>query len=298
MDRRRLTQNTFCYSFSPLTSHALRIGPGSEVTIDLPDAFEGKIERETDEIPAQLNPVVGPIYVESAEKGDALAIEIKEIRLTANSGISILQNDAELFGGILFSEPRTEIKIIPVIDNKIEIAGVLNKWVRCEPSIGCIGTSPENEAILTDYAGPHGGNMDTPHIRAGSRLFLPVNVPGGLLSLGDVHASQGSGELFALDISAEVTITIDVVKNKKIGWPRIETEDSVITVSSASPVKLAVGNAYQELVKWVEEAYGLNSSDAHHLCTQVAVIEIAKIVLPTPTITVKLAKKYLEKLAQ
>lgn len=293
---KRFKQDKYYYSFSPLHEPTLRVKPGETLVIEVPDAFEGKVKTEKDKIPTAMNPMTGPIYVEGAEKGDSLAIDIKDIKLTADTGISVLLNDTDLLNNtLLFQDPKLEVRMIPVKDNKVAFATMKTPSVPCEPSIGCIGTAPEIETILTDYAGPYGGNMDTPDICIGAKLFLPVNVPGGLLVLGDVHAIEGSGELFAVDISAEITLTINLIKQKKINWPRIETANDIITVSSASPIRDAIWIAYKELLLWIEDEYKLDKWDAYQLCTQGAVIQLAKIAPPTPTVTVKFPKKYLPK---
>jgi len=291
---KRFKQDKFYYSFSPLHEPTLRVKSGETLVIEVPDAFEGKVKTEKDKIPTAMNPMTGPIYVEGAEKGDALVIDIKDIKLTGDIGVSVLLNDTDLLNNmLLFQEPMLGVKMIPIKNDKISFVGMKTPSVPCEPSIGCIGTAPENETILTDYAGPYGGNMDTPDICIGARLFLPVNVPGGLLVLGDVHAIEGSGELFAVDISAEITLTINLLKQKRINWPRIETSDYIMTVISASPIRDAIWIAYKEMLLWIEDEYKLDKWDAYQLCTQGAVIQLSKIAPPTPTITVKFPKKYL-----
>lgn len=293
---KRFKQDKFYYSFSPLHEPTLSIKPGETLVIEVPDAFEGKVKTERDKIPTAMNPMTGPIYVEGAEKGDSLSIDINDIKLTADKGISVLLNDTDLLGNILlFQDPKLEVRMIPIKDNKVAFATMTTPSVQCEPSIGCIGTAPENETILTDYAGPYGGNMDTPDICIGAKLFLPVNVPGGLLFLGDVHAIEGSGELFAVDVSAEITLTINLIKQKRVNWPQIETSDYIMTVCSASPIRDAIWIAYKELLLWIEKEYKLNKWDAYQLCTQGAVIQLSKIAPPTPTVTVKFPKKYLPK---
>src|SRR5205814_8167670 len=94
------------------------------------------------------------------------------------------------------------------------------------PMLGCIGVAPaRREAISTAAPGAFGGNMDYAAMGAGVKLMLPVNEPGALLFLGDGHARQGEGEVAGtgLGTSADVGLTVALVKKKPIGWPRPET---------------------------------------------------------------------------
>ena len=96
---KRLKQDKFYYTFSPFNKPTLSIKPGETVVVEVPDAFEGKVKTERDKIPSTMNPMAGPIYIEGAEKGDLLAIDANDIKLTADEGISILSNDTDLLGG-------------------------------------------------------------------------------------------------------------------------------------------------------------------------------------------------------
>jgi len=290
----RLKQSEYYYTISPFRKPVLTITPGDTIIAEVPDAFAGKIKSNQDKISPPWNPLAGPVYIENAEEGSTLAIDIKNIKIIGKQGVSILFNFTDPLTSILLN-PKMEPRVIPIKDNKICFAGMTTPSVTCEPSIGCIGTSPKNEAISSDYAGPYGGNMDTPVIRPGNRLFLPVNVRGGLLYFGDVHAIQGDGEFFALDVPAEVTLTVNVMKEKKIGWPRVESPSHIMTIVSLLPLESAILTAYKELVLWIEEEYGLERWDAYQLCTQAATIYVHKVVEPTPTVVLKFPKKYLPK---
>ena len=100
------------------------------------------------------------------------------------------------------------------------------------PMIGTIGTAPELEGISTYLPGHHGGNMDLPCVTTGCKIHFPVKVPGALLHIGDAHAIQGEGEIsgVAVEMPSEVTLNVDLVKNKAIDWPRIENEGMLSTL--------------------------------------------------------------------
>ena len=107
------------------------------------------------------------------------------------------------------------------------------------PMLGCIGTAPRNkEAVSTSTPGSFGGNLDFAGMVAGVKVMLPVYEPGALLFIGDGHARQGHGELVGtgLEISMDVEFTVDLVKKKTIGWPRLENDEYIMVLGSERPL--------------------------------------------------------------
>jgi acetamidase/formamidase len=137
--------------------------------------------------------------------------------------------------------------------------------------------------------------MDAPEVCVGNRLYLPVAVEGAMLGLGDVHAVQGDGEICgtAVEIPSTVTLKVELIKNERLDWPRIESEDEVMTVCSARPLEDAVRLAFLELIKWLEEDYGFERYDAYMFLSLTAKVRIAQIVDPLFTVVAKLPRKML-----
>jgi acetamidase/formamidase len=191
-------------------------------------------------------------------------------------------------------KPKT--KICYIEDNKITYKTDHGKIIhlKADPFIGTIGVSPSHEAIQTLAPGPHGGNMDCPDVKPGNKLYLPVNVDGALFGLGDIHAVQGDGEICgtAIEIHAEVTVKFDILK-KSIHWPRIESDDMIMTVCSARPLEDATRLAYRELINWMIEEFGWNRDDAYIFLSLAGKARIAQIVDPLYTVVAKLEKKYI-----
>ena len=137
------------------------------------------------------------------------------------------------------------------------------------PMLGCIGVAPaRKEAISTATPGAFGGNMDYAWMAAGVKLMLPVYEPGALLFLGDGHARQGEGEVAGtgLETSMDVEFTVELVKKKAIGWPRLETETHIMVLGSARPLLEAFQHATSELQRWLMADYGLTErgrADVH-----------------------------------
>jgi acetamidase/formamidase len=164
-----------------------------------------------------------------------------------------------------------------------------------QPFIGTIGISPEIEAISSLQPDYHGGNMDLPDVAPGAIVYFPVHVPGGLLYVGDCHAAQGDGELsgVAIEQRATVTLQIDVIKGWNFAWPRLETENFLMTIGSARPLEDAARIAYRELVRWMSAEYGFNEIDAYMLLSQAGRVRLGNMVDPKYTIGASILKKYL-----
>lgn len=302
---KRLSKEKLHYTLSPFHKPNLTIKPGETIIVETEDAFSGTIKTERDvrdkiKMPFS-NPVTGPIYVEGAKRGDTLAIEIKEIRPTSGYGITYLEPGLDRLMGITAftrllhrqAPPRT--KIYPIKNGKVYFSKELALPV--EPMIGTIGTSPQIEALLSNMPGMHGGNMDCPDVCPGNTVFLPVFVKGALLFLGDVHAIQGEGEAcgVAIETPAEIILTIDLIKNKRIDWPRIKSQDYIMTVCSAKPLEDAARTAYSELILWLEKEYGFSRLDACILVTQLSKASICQIVNPLYTVAARFPIEYLLK---
>jgi len=163
--------------------------------------------------------------------------------------------------------------------------------------IGTIGVAPhpENESISSGVSpGIHGGNMDLPDIAPTSKIILPVFHKGALLYVGDAHASQGDGEISgtAIEMAAEIKLTVDLLKGEKIHRPRIESSNEIMSVATTSAGRTfedSVKTAFLELTMWIEETIGLDRFEGLMLCSQVGKIRIGNLW----TIAAAIEKKYL-----
>jgi acetamidase/formamidase len=164
-----------------------------------------------------------------------------------------------------------------------------------QPFIGTIGISPEIEAISSLQPDYHGGNMDLPDVAPGAIVYFPVHVKGGQLYVGDCHAAQGDGELsgVAIEQRATVTFQIDVIKGWTFAWPRLETENFLMTIGSARPLEDAARIAHRELVRWMSADYGFDEIDPYMLLSQAGRIRLGNMVDPKYTIGASILKKYL-----
>ncbi|BDG02490.1 acetamidase/formamidase family protein [Anaeromyxobacter oryzae] len=298
-------QGKFHYTIGPYAEPVLRVRPGDTVVVETADAFEGRITDERVkpssvlEVPF-LNPQSGPIYVEGAEKGDALAVHIDSIlpRKDRPGGTTCLIPN---FGGLcgtdltaLLHEPLPE----KVWKMEVTEAGV--RWngmtFPYTPFLGTISTSPQIDSINALTGGKHGGNMDLPDVCPGATIYLPVKVPGALLYLGDGHATQGDGELcgVAVEFATITTLTVNVVKGWDLQWPRVENDRFIMSVGSARPMEDAARIAYADLVKWLESKFGFDRWDAYFVLSEVGKVRLANMVDPMYTIGASISKEYLK----
>jgi amidase len=299
------SQGQYHYVYGPYVKPVLKVDPGSVISAETHDAFEGKIKYETDK-PSEilnfpfLNPQNGPIYVSGAEKGDTLAVYIKSIvpRGPQPVGTTCLITE---FGGLVATGDTALLNPpLPERVKKVEVTLEGVKWsdkltLPYQPFIGTIGTSPEIEAITSLQPDYYGGNMDLPDVGVDAVIYLPVNAPGALLYLGDCHAIQGDGELcgVALEHPTVTTLQVDLIKKWKFKWPRLENEKFFMTIGSSRPMEDAARIAYRELVRWMAADFGFEELDAYMLLTQCGRVRLGNMVDPKYTLGASILKSYL-----
>ncbi|MDP7207462.1 MAG: acetamidase/formamidase family protein, partial [Candidatus Bathyarchaeota archaeon] len=157
-----------------------------------------------------INPTTGPLYIEGAEPGDTLVVDIINIELPSQGIVGIIPGFGALEGWLNLMEPKR--KICKIENNTITYVRDDGRKLelKADPLIGTIGVAPEVEAISSLTPGRHGGNMDCPDIRPGNKLLLPVTRPGALFKLGDVHAIQGDGEVCGVAAEVDAMVTLKV----------------------------------------------------------------------------------------
>jgi amidase len=295
----------YSYVFNPYREAIARVNPGDRVTIHTNDAFESRIQSESDVASTALatakflNPQTGPLYVEGAEPGDTLAVRIESIEPTRDFAVSTL---VPYFGGLTstamtrtLQEPLPEKTWVWKLDGERLTNDDLGVELDWQPFMGTLAVAPDLEAISALAPGPFGGNMDVPDVCPGNTVYLPVWNEGALFYTGDCHARQGQGELcgVALEITSKVTVVFDVIKGKAIEWPRIESSDKIMVVGSARPMEDAARIANTELILWLEEEHGFDRLDAYQLLTQAGGLYVGNMVDTTYSLVASIDKKYL-----
>lgn len=269
----------FDYVFSKDLEPVERVKPGETIRFKTLDCFSNQVCSNEQLITSidfdRINPGTGPIYIEGAEVGDTLVVKIDDIQVN-NQGVTSTLPDI----GPLTENVETRTKVLQVKDGKIKFNDV---EIDARPMIGVIGVAPKDEAIPCGSAGDHGGNMDNKNIVKGTTLYFPVFNEGALLQIGDLHAVMGDGELAGtgLEIAGEVTVTVDLIKNKAINRPIHETEDKYYTIASASEYEEAVKLASLDMQELITEKYGWDNTDAYLYLTLQGDIEVCQSARPS-----------------
>lgn len=298
-------QGRYHYVYGPYAEPVLSIEPGDVVVAETQDAFEGRLKSESDkpseklEVPF-LNPQCGPIAVRGAEKGDVLCVRLVSIVPRGRQPVGTTALITE-FGGLVATANTALLN--PPLPERVKKMEVTEQGIRFneritlpyEPFIGTLGVSPQIEAVSSLQPDYWGGNMDLPDVAPGAIVYFPVHHKDAYLFLGDCHATQGDGELcgVAVEIPSTTTVHVDLIKNWRIAWPRLETERLIMTIGSARPLEDAARIAYRELTRWLVAEYGFEETEAYFFLTQAGRIRLGNMVDPKYTIGASVLKQYL-----
>jgi amidase len=290
----RISADPLNYEFSRHLEPKARVDSGTTLLVEAEDALSGQIRTDGDRrdktaVPYS-NPVAGPIFVNGAEPGDALAVTIEDIRPRDGQCATYTGHPRRL-AEWLGSDVPHGAHVCPIRDGLVYWSDDIT--IPFQPMLGCIGTAPDWGVPTTIPAGPHGGNLDLVEVRPGSTVHLPVFVPGGYLYLGDAHAAMGHGELSAtgLEMASETTIAVHLVKNRTLPGPRIESPTELAAVASGSPMERSIAEAYARLILWMEADYGWDRWKAYDLLTHVGRISVGYYGIGT--VAAKVERRYL-----
>jgi amidase len=295
------------YTYGPATP-VLRLQPGSVLETNTLDAFGNALQKPGDSFSMVKgdNPLTGPFFIEGAEPGDTLAVHVLSLEVDGNQGVGVFGPG---FGALnatnytpMLGTPLPERIWFYPIDHAANMAtfqaadSKFSVKIPLHPFFGCIGVAPAGgEARSSIVPAEFGGNMDAPEASVGNTVYLPVNVAGALLYLGDGHAAMGDGEVAgsAIEVPLRARVRVDVIKGQKISWPRFENDEAIMTVGAYRPLDDSLRIAFTELVQWMHRDYGLSELDSYELLSKVAHIRLAEMVDPNYVIVASIEKKYL-----
>lgn len=283
----------------------LRVADGDSIVTTTVDARGFDARRE--QVAPRGNPQTGPFFVEGAEPGDTLVVEIDRVvpnREYGFCGVSVAPNivDPDYVPQLPLPESDQQLAEWRV-DTEAWTATLIGPesalgelTLPLEPMLGCFGVAAKRgQAIWTATSAENGGNMDYRGFAAGTTVYFPVFEPGALFFLGDGHAIQGDGEIVGsgIEISMDVRVTLRVLKGKTIGWPRGENDEYIFTVGNARPLDQAVQHATTEMLKWLQQDYGLDARGANLLMAQCVRYDVGNIFDPAYTMVCKISKQLL-----
>lgn len=264
------------YDFNKENAPCDTAKPGDMLLFKTLDCFSNRIPDE-DTTMADLdytygfaNPAAGPVYVEGAEPGDVLVVDIFDIKVADEGTIATDDHCGPLFETTGYRTKKIQIK-----DDVADFNGVK---FPINPMIGVIGTAPDGEPVIDGFVGNHGGNMDNKHITKGARLYFPVRVPGALLQMGDVHATMGDGELCGtgIEIPAEILVKIQLVKGFELNWPVLETQDKWYVNACAPKYDEALMNAAKEMQRLIMRITGWDAEETYMYMSVQSDVEISQ----------------------
>src|ERR1700680_1594310 len=228
-----------------------RVKPGDIIETNTLDAFGNVLKKPGDKqsMVKGDNPLTGPFYGETAQPGDTLAVKFLDLQVDGNQGVGAF---APGFGALnqtsytpmLHQALPEKIWFYPIdkASNTATFQALDSKFsvkIPLHPFFGCIGVAPAGgEARSSIVPAEFGGNMDSPEASVGNTVYFPVNVPGGLLYMGDGHAVMGDGEVAgaAMAVPLRARVQLNLIKGHKINWPRFENDNAIMAVGAYRPV--------------------------------------------------------------
>lgn len=292
-----LTKDQTHDKFSRLIEPAVRVPSGSIIEAFTHEATGGQITpTSTLEDAAKvdwdkIHTLTGPVYVEGAAPGDVLAVRLLELE-PADWGWMELHPE---FGFLLgeFKEPKLQIFKLDKEKNEVEFAKGIRIPLR--PFAGVMGVAPDTDEMLnTIPPRANGGNMDDPNLVAGTTVYFPVFVAGGLFSIGDTHSVQGLGEVSGTAIESPMRIVyeISVIKGgRSIPEPQYETAEYYATTGFATTIDEAAKKATRYMIDYLVETKGLSREQAYMLCSIAGDLKIAETVdVPHMLVTMHMPK--------
>jgi len=288
----------------------LTISPGETIVVETIDASGGQLNSNStlQDVTSlnfeKVNPVTGPIQVNGAQPGDVVAITFLDFHpsgwgWTANiPGFGLLAED--------FPEPALHLWTYETNLTKPAAFSTIGQ-VPLKPFVGTIGLAladPGRHSVVPPRQ--VGGNMDIRDNCKGTTLYLPCEVPGALLSLGDTHAAQGDGEVCgtAIESPMKVEIKVNLIKNAQISYPRLETTEAVtkhidglgyrITTGIGADLMQAARDAVRGMIDWICATTQISPVEAYLLCSVSGDLRISEIVdVPNWVISFYLPKSVL-----
>lgn len=264
------------YKFSKDNAPCYTAQPGEVMLFKTLDCFSNKIVDESitmkdlDFSYNITNPAAGPVFIEGAEPGDVLVVDILDLEVADEGTIGTDDHCGPLFEGTGYRTKKIKIEDGYAHFNEVKFP--------IKPMIGVIGTAPSGEDVIDGYVGAHGGNMDNKLIGKGARLYFPVRVPGALLQMGDVHAAMGDAELCGtgIEIPAQITVKTSLIKGFELNWPVLETADKWYVNASAQEFDEALMVGSKEMQRLLMNVTGWDAEEVYMYMSVQSDVEVSQ----------------------
>ena len=286
---RQISEKNISFFFDPAIPPALKAESGETVKFMTKDCYDGQIDVDNKDFRLldmnRNNPISGPLYIEGAAPGDTLKVEVLDI-VPNEYGMMCVR-----LGKGVYHVNGNHCRIYNIKNGQIQFDQGIRIPIR--PMIGVIGTCPAT-ACDTHSPGPHGGNLDIRDLGIGSTVYLPVSVPGAMLSIGDCHALQGDGEtaICGLEVSAAVIVRVSIVK-EQLPTPFLETKDAIYTIAWDQSLDLASVDVSRKMHRYLMSNFSLSDAQAAMLLSLAGDLRISQIVNPLKGCVMRFPKAYL-----
>lgn len=274
MTAQRVGAGTPIWRVEPGQAAITTVRPGTRVEVETLDCRGGAIRTTADrwqvDNPDRINPVTGPIGIADAVPGDTAIVRIHAIDV-GDQGLMLVRPGTTTFGFV----EHGELTFAPVTGG---VCRLLDQDLPLRPMVGWVGNQPAHDVLETGACGRTGGNLDTPLLGEGARALLPVEVPGAAVYVGDVHASQGDGELFltGIEIGASVDLEMDVTGDLRLGGPVVETEEVVAVIGPDTDLQGSADGASVRGLRIVRTLTGLSEYEAGFLLSAACDLRISR----------------------
>ena len=289
---KHLTRDHRIYFLDPAAPPAITIDSGEELMVETWDAFEGLRDPAALDAKALKGPATGPIYVHGAEPGDALKVEF--ISIAPKEGAAHMVMPGRGFLEEEFTEGYPTV--MDFDGNQVVLPSGLR--LEMQPSMGLVATTPTYVQNTASDSGPYGGDIDMKELVAGSVIYMPVFVPGGLLALGDCHAVVGDGAVAGTgaECSADSHLRVTVEKGMGIASPRALTPEHFVVLSYGEELAPAMKQAVRDMVEFLIREKGLPPYDAYTLCSLAGDVRVSRTFRPISPVKMMLSRAALEQL--
>ena len=296
----RATKDTLYFETGPDNAPTMWVDPGEEFEVVtqmnrgpwLDDHPDGERLRE---LLRAGNPSSGCIYINGAEPGMALIVHVGEIETEPFGFTNFRGSTSAMPGWMGDSGIGRHHKVVQIRDGNILWSDTLE--IPIAPMLGVVGVAPAHERRANAWAGEWGGNFDIQEVTTGASVWLPVNVPGALLHIGDMHARQGDGEICGaggIETGGTVRLRCELAPMPAgMTWPRITDDTHIMTTAMARPAEDAFRTALSEMILWLQHDYGFTRGEAYLFLGQVLEARCTQFVNPTFSYVAKVNREYL-----
>lgn len=277
---KRVSRSNVVYSFSPRHKPVERVALGERVLLETEDALGGQVRDESTLVKgidwSKVNGVTGPIFVDGVKPGDALIVNVEDVRI-AESGVIVVVPKQGALRDKAFS---AAVKVVHVRGGYLIFEDGIK--VRVKPAIGTLGVAPPSEEVPTGNLGRHGGNVDVKDVGIGAKLYIPVFVEGALFAAGDLHAVQADGEacVSAAEVQGEVILSFNVIRGRSPPWPILETKRSYAILTCGNTLDEACAFAVEAAVNALMKEHDLTFEKAYMLVSLAVDLKINQVVDP------------------